>query len=73
MIIFAKYYIQLKIIVHNMARPIRETPILTGKDAERFMQRMEQVESRNKEEREAIRKKFQERVEKAKKMITFCW
>ena len=45
-----------------MARPIRETPILTGQDAERFVQRMEQVETRSKEERETRRKRFQERV-----------
>ena len=29
-----------------MARPIRETPILYGKDAERFVEEMKRVESR---------------------------
>lgn len=33
-----------------MARPIKETPILTGKDAERFVERM----SRSDERRESI-------------------
>lgn len=27
-----------------MARPIKETPVLTGKDAERFLQRMREAE-----------------------------
>ena len=29
----------------NMARPIRESPILMGKDAERFVKEMKRVES----------------------------
>ena len=29
----------------NMARPIRETPILVGKDAERFVREMKRVKS----------------------------
>ena len=49
-----------------------ETPILTGEDAERFVRDMEEVEARSKEEREASRKEFQERVKEAKKLITFC-
>lgn len=55
-----------------MARPIKETPILTGEDAERFVRDLEEVEARSKEEREASRKEFQERVKEAKKLITFC-
>jgi F0F1-type ATP synthase membrane subunit b/b' len=55
-----------------MARPIKETPILYGEDAERFVQQMEEVEARSQEEREESRKKFQERVKEAKKYITFC-
>ncbi len=37
-----------------MARPIRETPILFGEDARRFLQRMEECEQRKEtpEERE---------------------
>lgn len=56
-----------------MARPIRETPILTGKDAERFVRQMQEVESLSPEEREARRKAFNKRVADAKKLITFCW
>ena len=56
-----------------MARPIRETPILTGEDAERFVRQMQEVESRSPEEREARRKAFKERGKEAKKLITFCW
>lgn len=29
----------------NMARPIREAPILVGKDAERFVKEMKRVEN----------------------------
>ena len=54
-----------------MARPIKETPILYGEDAERFVSEMEAVEARSEEEREASRKAFQERVKEAKKFITF--
>ena len=41
-----------------MARPIRETPILFGKDAERFTREMKRVESISKEERRANREKL---------------
>ena len=54
-----------------MARPIKETPILIGKDAERFKKDME--ETRNKrispEERERIEKNYRE----FKKACTFEW
>jgi hypothetical protein len=33
-----------------MAKPIKETPTLTGKDAERFFQRMENLEKVSAEE-----------------------
>ena len=56
-----------------MARPIRETPILTGEDAERFVRQMQEVEARSPEERDSRRKAFKERVKEAKKLITFCW
>lgn len=36
-----------------MARPIRETPILYGKDAERFVEEMKRVESLTTEQRKA--------------------
>ncbi|MBR2195379.1 MAG: hypothetical protein IJ911_07155 [Salinivirgaceae bacterium] len=56
-----------------MARPIKETPILTGKDAERFVERAERVEKMSNEERTANRTRLMERVKEAKKLITFCW
>jgi len=40
-----------------MARPIRETPILYGKNAERFMENMRRVESMSEEQRKANRDK----------------
>ena len=42
-----------------MARPIRETPILYGKDAERFVEEMKRVESLTPEQRKANREKLQ--------------
>lgn len=39
-----------------MARPIKETPILRGKDAARFEQAMREVKPLSKERREQIRK-----------------
>lgn len=56
-----------------MARPIKETPILYGEDAERFVSEMEAVEARSEEEREASRKAFQERVKEAKKVHYFLF
>jgi len=41
-----------------MARPIRETPILFGKDADRFTREMKRVESLSKEQRRANREKL---------------
>lgn len=34
----------------NMARPIKETPVLTGKDARRFEERLKSVKPVSKEE-----------------------
>ena len=45
-----------------MARPIRETPILYGKDAERFVEEMKRVESLTPEQRKAIREKLQAEI-----------
>ena len=56
-----------------MARPIKETPILTGKDAERFVERAEQIEKMSKEARATNYANLMERVKEAKKLITFCW
>lgn len=51
----------------NMARPIRETPILVGKDAERFVREMKRVESLTPEQRRANREKLQAEVEEINK------
>jgi len=40
-----------------MARPIRETPIRYGKNAERFMENMKRVENMSEEQRKANRDK----------------
>lgn len=42
-----------------MARPIRETPILFGKDAARFEERMKQKRVISKEERERMKKNYE--------------
>ena len=41
-----------------MARPIREAPILVGKDAERFVKEMKRVESLTPKQRRANREKL---------------
>lgn len=52
----------------NMARPIRETPILVGKDAERFVKKkMKRVESLTPEQRRANREKLHAEVEEINK------
>ncbi len=45
-----------------MARPIRETPILYGKDAERFVEEMKRVESLTPEQRKSNREKLQAEI-----------
>ncbi len=50
-----------------MARPIRETPILFGKDAERFTREMKRVESISKEQRMANREKLLREAEAVRK------
>lgn len=40
----------------ELACPGLETPILTGKDAERFLQKMKEVKPISKEERERLRR-----------------
>ena len=56
----------------TMARPIRETPILTGEDAIRFEEMRLQVENMSEEQRAKNRKEFEKRVAEAKKLIQFC-
>lgn len=42
-----------------MARKIKETPILTGQDAKRFMQRMQETRTISKEEIERIKRNYE--------------
>ena len=56
-----------------MARPIAETPILYGEDAERFIERAMQVESISREQRTANRRKLELRVANAKNQIQVGW
>lgn len=51
----------------NMTRPIRETPILVGKDAERFVKEMKRVDSLTPEQRRANREKLHTEVEEINK------
>lgn len=55
-----------------MARPIAETPILTGEDAIRFDRMRKEVESLTKEQRAENTRKLNEAVAKAKQRITIC-
>ncbi len=55
-----------------MARPIKETPILTGEDAIRFEDRMREVESLSQEQRAENTRILKKAVEEAKKLITVC-
>ena len=55
-----------------MARPIAETPILTGDDAVRFEKLRMEVESLSKEQSAENTKKLKEAVKKAKEYITIC-
>ncbi len=50
-----------------MARPIKETPVLTGKDAERFVQKLENIKPVSEEERVAAELAY----EKFKNIATF--
>jgi len=47
-----------------MARPIRETPILFGKDARRFEEEMRRVDNLSAEERKANREKLRKEYER---------
>ena len=60
-------YQQLKEKGYIMARPIKETPILYGKDAERFIHEMENVKPATEEEKKRVRASY----EKIKKLATF--
>lgn len=55
-----------------MARPIRETPVLEGEDAVRFLKEMKRVESLSKEQRAENRKKLEEDYKKFTEKVTIC-
>ena len=54
--------------VDAMARPIKETPVVTGKDAKRFAEKMANLKPESKEEREAAKKVY----EKFKAIASFA-
>lgn len=54
-----------------MARPIRETPILYGKNAERFMEAMARVDSMSEEERAANREECRKAYESLVDEVVF--
>ena len=54
----------------TMARPIAETPVLTGQDAVRFEKMRLEVESLTDEQRSENSRKLSDAVAKAKKYIT---
>lgn len=56
-----------------MARPIKETPILTGADAKRFVEEMQKVDSLSQEERSENKKKLRAAYENALKRIVVCF
>ena len=55
-----------------MARPIAETPVLTGNDAVRFERMRLEVDNLTAEQRAENTRKFKEAVAKAKQRITLC-
>lgn len=55
-----------------MARPIKETPILTGDDADRFVNEMNKVESLDKATRSANKAKLESDFKRALKRIAVC-
>lgn len=57
---------------NEMARPIKETPILTGSDAEAFVEEMERVDNMSEETRTANRIKLLEEFEAIIKKIAVC-
>ncbi|WP_293710321.1 hypothetical protein [uncultured Parabacteroides sp.] len=50
-----------------MAKPIKETPVLFGKDAERFIQSIEEVKPASAEEKKRVKDAY----EKLKRIATF--
>lgn len=56
-----------------MARPIKETPVLFGKDALRFIERANKVESLTHEQRVFNSRTLERRIATAKNKIEVCW
>ena len=54
--------------INAMARPIKETPVVTGKDAKRFSEKMANLKPESKEEKEAAKKVY----EKFKAIASFA-
>ena len=55
-----------------MARPIKDTPVLTGDDAFRFEMRRLMVDHMSKEQRAENRRKVEEGAARARKYIEVC-
>ena len=56
-----------------MARPIKETPVLTGKDAEQFRQNMEQLQYVTQAEVEKARRAYETAKSKSPNCSFFGW
>lgn len=56
-----------------MARPIKETPILFGEDALRFIERANKVESLSNEQRAINSRTLESRIANARNQIEVCW
>ena len=58
---FQQYYPYLcgELKLKIMARPIKETPVVTGKDAKRFAEKMAHLKPESKEEKEAAKKVYE--------------
>lgn len=58
-LIFIKIIRTFVINFKIMVRPIKETPVLTGKDAKRFAEKMAHLKPESKEEKEAAKKVYE--------------
>ena len=66
------YFFKKNIQNINMARPIKETPILYGEAARKFEEEMQRVENMTREERMANRKKVEEGCSAFLKAVKVC-
>ena len=58
--------------VIKMAKPIKETPILTGKDAERFVSEMHRVDSLSAAQRKSNYARLMKQYKEATRKIEIC-